>query len=95
MAGQNNELLMKNHQSHPTGFTPCPEANETLFQGNKGNFGHNRKNYRSQAERTHNSYKQNAHFHQKWNHIEVKQMKTKVYKINLQKAMKINVTGVV
>ena len=24
---QNNELLMKNHQSHPTGFEPFPEVN--------------------------------------------------------------------
>jgi hypothetical protein len=95
MTEQNNELLMKNHQSHPTGFTSFPEANGTLFHGNKGNCGRSRKNYRSQGEHTHNFYKRNAHFHQKWNHIEVKQMKTKVYKINLQKAMKINVTGVV
>jgi hypothetical protein len=95
MAKQNNELLMKNHQSHPTGFTPFLKANGTLFQGNKRNCGRNIKNYRSQGERTHHSYKRNAHFHPKWNHIEVNQMKTKVYKINLQKAMKINVIGVV
>jgi len=41
--------------------------------------------YRSQGERSHNSYKRNVHFHHKWNHTEVKQMKTKVYRINLQK----------
>jgi hypothetical protein len=53
------------------------------------------KNYRGQGERTHNSYKRNAHFHRKWNHTEVKQMKIKVYRINLQRTIKINVTGVV
>jgi hypothetical protein len=79
---QNNELLMKNHQSHPTGFTPFPEANGTSFHGNKGNCGRGRghgkkKNYRGQGEHTHNSYKRNSHFHQKWNHTEAKQNKNK------------------
>jgi len=37
VAEQNNELLMKNHQSCPTGFTPFLEANGTSFHGNKGN----------------------------------------------------------
>jgi len=27
------------------------------------------KNYRGQGECTHNSYKRNVHFHQKWNNI--------------------------
>ncbi|XP_075475643.1 uncharacterized protein LOC142508329 [Primulina tabacum] len=31
VAEQNNELLMKNHQMRPTGFTPFPEANGTTF----------------------------------------------------------------
>ncbi|KAK9735043.1 hypothetical protein RND81_04G179900 [Saponaria officinalis] len=30
VAEQNNELLMKNHESRPTGSTPFPEANVTL-----------------------------------------------------------------
>ncbi|XP_021769528.1 uncharacterized protein LOC110733776 [Chenopodium quinoa] len=29
VAEKNNELLMKNHESHPTGFTPFPDANVT------------------------------------------------------------------
>jgi len=37
VAEQNNELLMKNHQSRPTSSTPFPEANGTSFCGNKGN----------------------------------------------------------
>jgi hypothetical protein len=31
IAEQNNELLMKNHQSRPTGFSSFPEANATAF----------------------------------------------------------------
>ncbi|KAK5811388.1 hypothetical protein PVK06_026718 [Gossypium arboreum] len=30
-AEQNNELLMKNHESHPTGSTPFSEANVTSY----------------------------------------------------------------
>jgi hypothetical protein len=33
--------------------------------------------YRDQWERTHNSYKRNVHFHQKWNHTEAKEYKNK------------------
>jgi len=81
VAEQNNELLMKNHQSRPTGSTPFPEANGTSFHGNKGNRGRGRgrgrKNYRGQGERTHNSYKRNVPYHQKWNHTEAKQNENK------------------
>jgi hypothetical protein len=31
VAEQNNELLMKNHQSRPTGSSPFPKANATSF----------------------------------------------------------------
>ena len=47
VAEQNNELLLKNHQSHPTGSTPFPEMNGTLFDNNRGyngcGRGHSRK----------------------------------------------------
>ncbi|XP_021732717.1 uncharacterized protein LOC110699533 [Chenopodium quinoa] len=33
VAEQNNELLMKNHESRPTGSTPFPEANVTTHNG--------------------------------------------------------------
>jgi len=36
---QNNELLMKNHQSHLTCSKPFPEVNETLVQKIKKNKG--------------------------------------------------------
>ena len=32
VAEQNNELLLKNHQSRPTGFMSLPEANATYVQ---------------------------------------------------------------
>ncbi|XP_009354507.2 uncharacterized protein LOC103945642 [Pyrus x bretschneideri] len=31
---QNNELLMKNHQSRPTGSAPLPEMNDVCLDGN-------------------------------------------------------------
>jgi hypothetical protein len=91
VADQNNELLMKNHQSRPTGYTPFPEVNGTLFHGNKGNRGcghrrrRGRKNYRGQGKRTHNSYKINAPYHQKWNHTEAKQNENKSLQNKLTK----------
>ena len=47
VAEQNNELLLKNHQSHPTGSTPFFEMNGTSFDNNRGyngcGHGHSRK----------------------------------------------------
>ncbi|KAK9700204.1 hypothetical protein RND81_08G223400 [Saponaria officinalis] len=40
VAEQNNELLMKNHESRPTGSTPLPEANVTSYN-EKGNYRDN------------------------------------------------------
>ncbi|XP_026435089.1 uncharacterized protein LOC113332794 [Papaver somniferum] len=34
VAGQNNELLLKNHQSHPAGSIVAPEMNATKSRGN-------------------------------------------------------------
>jgi hypothetical protein len=36
-----------------------------------------KKNYRGQWKRTHNSYKRNVYFHQKWNHTKTKEYKNK------------------
>jgi hypothetical protein len=36
IAEQNNEILMKNHQSRLTDSSPFPEANATSFKGNHG-----------------------------------------------------------
>jgi hypothetical protein len=43
VAEQNNELLMKNHRSRPTGSSPFPEANATSFpEANATSFKENR-----------------------------------------------------
>ena len=36
---QNNELSLKNHQSHLTHSTPFPIANEKSFDNHEGNYG--------------------------------------------------------
>ena len=33
---QNNALLLKNHQSHPTGSIPLPKANATIQANRRG-----------------------------------------------------------
>ena len=42
MAKQNNELLMKNHQSRPTGTEPFPEVNAISSQTNGRGCSHSR-----------------------------------------------------
>ena len=37
MVEQNNELLLRNHQSRPTGSTPFPKVNGVSFERNGGN----------------------------------------------------------
>ena len=39
VAEQNNELLMKNHDSRPTGSAPFPEANATTYENFKRGRG--------------------------------------------------------
>ncbi|XP_059630011.1 uncharacterized protein LOC132272974 [Cornus florida] len=88
---QNNELLMKNHQSHPTGFVPFPETNVFLFHGHGRGHGHghgrsvgrgysrNRNNYNNRSG--HNSSltlrRNSTPSHQKWNSNATKQAKGK------------------
>ncbi|KAL7598887.1 hypothetical protein Lser_V15G22442 [Lactuca serriola] len=47
VAEQNNELLMKNHESRPTGSVALPEANATNIDGNNRGCGQKRNNYQS------------------------------------------------
>ena len=60
MAEQSNELLMKIHQSRPTGSTPFPKANGTSFHHHRENHGRGRghgcskKNYKNQSDRIQN-----------------------------------------
>ncbi|XP_068344076.1 uncharacterized protein [Pyrus communis] len=38
VAEQNNELLIKNHQSRPTGSAPLPEVNDASLEGNTTSY---------------------------------------------------------
>ncbi|KAL6313570.1 hypothetical protein AAG906_006937 [Vitis piasezkii] len=74
---QNNELLMRNHQSHPTRSEPFPEVNAISSQtrGRGQGRGHGRgRNPRYHGSYSNNSQKMKALLHhQKWNNIETKQ----------------------
>ena len=43
MVEQNNELLMKNHESRPTGSTPFPEINAIMYNNRGRGRGHKRR----------------------------------------------------
>jgi hypothetical protein len=52
VAEQNNEFLMKNHQSRPTDFSPFPEANATAFsEANAISFERNHSRRRGRGPR--------------------------------------------
>ena len=86
-AKQNNELLLKNHQSRPTGSMSLPEANATNIytpghgQGHGYGQGQGRGHGRSCGR--HNSYhcsgsqskKKNNSNHHKWNNLEAQPKK--------------------
>ena len=97
VAEQNNEILLKNHQSCPTGSTPFPEANGTSFDKHRGNYvygrgrgcgrGHGRK---INIERIVLIILQKG-----ITHLTIRRIKmARVYKINHQTVMKISVIGV-
>ncbi|PIM97046.1 hypothetical protein CDL12_30491 [Handroanthus impetiginosus] len=64
VAEQNNELLMKNHESRPTGSSPFPEANATNFSNSGHDHGRShgrgrsrgRYNYRNYGNGNHDSF---------------------------------------
>ncbi|KAG6661971.1 hypothetical protein CIPAW_03G211800 [Carya illinoinensis] len=79
LAEQNNELLLRNHQSRPTSSISFPEMNGTRFtsflEANGASFqrkrgrGRGKKNYRSGGPRSdHNKRENNRYtpYHQKW-----------------------------
>ncbi|XP_027067762.1 uncharacterized protein [Coffea arabica] len=49
LAEQNNELLLKNHDSRPTGASPFPEANTTQFQHSGRSRGRGRRGGRGRG----------------------------------------------
>ena len=77
MAKQNNELLMKNHQSRPTGTEPFPEVNAISSQTNGRGRSHGRGRGHSRYHGTHgnnSTHKEKTSMHhQKWNNTEAKQ----------------------
>jgi len=42
VAEQNNELLMKNHETHPSGSNPTPEVNATRYDNQNSRSGRGR-----------------------------------------------------
>ena len=84
VAEQNNELLMKNHESRPTGSTPFPEANVTTHNGKETKNrdhssssgrgrGRGRGQWRGRGRgrgygRGRGGHFTNSHSHQKWEH---------------------------
>ena len=86
MAEQNNELLMKNHQSCPTGTEPFLEVNvissHTNGRGRSHGHGCGRGSGRGRNSRYHGTHGNNSTHkgktsmhHQKWNNTEAKQDK--------------------
>ena len=59
MVEQNNELLLKNHQSRPTGSMSLPKANatsvQTLGHGQGRGYGRGRERGRGRGRGKHNS----------------------------------------
>jgi hypothetical protein len=97
VAEQNNELLLKNHQSRPTGSTPFPEVNETSYDNYRGYNGRGRGHGRKRGGRTQNTPRKNTTpYHRKGNYNETKQHGNGQGLQNKpQKPMKKNVLGVV
>ena len=78
VAEQNNELLMKNHQSRPTGSEAFPEVNAISSQNYGRGRGRGRGRSRGRNSRQYNnssSYqkRKTPFHHQKWNNNELRQ----------------------
>ena len=62
MAKQNNELLMKNHRSQPTGTTSFPEVNVVNFNNHGGGRSRGRGRGCDRARGRNNYYFRGNHF---------------------------------
>ncbi|XP_012839850.1 PREDICTED: uncharacterized protein LOC105960224 [Erythranthe guttata] len=86
VAEQNNELLMKNHNSHPTGSQAFPEvnANVSFSEVNANNYNRGRGRGRGRGYRRGHGRHQDgprvAPYHPKWNKNSEKQDKGKAVK---------------
>lgn len=82
VAEQNNELLMRNHESRPTGSMPLPKANRVSFhsqgrgRGCGRRCGHDGHNYQVRGGHIQKSSKK-TQFPPKWNKWDVSQGKGK------------------
>ena len=97
VAEQNNEILLKNHQSCPTGSTPFPEANGTSFDKHRGNYvrGHGRGCGRGHGRKINIERIVLIILQKGITHLTIRRIKmARVYKINHQTVMKISVIGV-
>ena len=72
MTEQNNELLIKNHETRPTGFAPFPEVNATIINNNGWGHGHGKGYGRGRGRNT-SSYHKYAPYYYKENKKEEKQ----------------------
>ncbi|XP_075645728.1 uncharacterized protein LOC142616852 [Castanea sativa] len=76
VAAKNNELLLKNHQTRPTGSIPFPEVNGVSFKRNGGNKGQGRgrgKNNQYKGKHTFTPSKgNNPPYNNKWYRNEIK-----------------------
>ncbi|XP_012834489.1 PREDICTED: uncharacterized protein LOC105955317 [Erythranthe guttata] len=83
VAEQNNELLMKNHNSHPTGSQAFPEvnANVSFPEVNANNYNRGRGRGRGRGyRRGHGRHQDGPPYHPKWNKNGEKQDKGKAVK---------------
>ncbi|KAI3467810.1 hypothetical protein Pfo_024473 [Paulownia fortunei] len=90
VAKQNNELLMKNHQSRPTGSIPSPEANVAINDSGRSRYrGHGRGYYNQKFS----NFKRNVIHHRKWenNGENKKKIIDKTKFLRLMKAIIIDV----
>ena len=81
VAEQNNELLMKNHETRPVGATPIPEANVATYNGQSESYGRGRGYHRGRGRghgrgrgrgNYHSVQFKNKWTHQKWHNNENK-----------------------
>ncbi|XP_076932942.1 uncharacterized protein LOC143598671 [Bidens hawaiensis] len=79
VAEQNNELLMKNHETYPAGTAPFPEANVATYNGPSGSRGRGRGRGRGHGRgrgynrgNYHGVLFRNPKTHQKWHDNEKK-----------------------
>ncbi|XP_076955265.1 uncharacterized protein LOC143630042 [Bidens hawaiensis] len=73
VAEQNNELIMKNHETRPAGTAPFPEANVATYNGQSGSRGRGRGCGRGYNRGNHHGVQfRNPKTHQKWHDNEKK-----------------------